>query len=117
MTKSFFLSAEELKSVAKGHGSCIASDHITVEGRKVGYMYREKPSPDVPADSGWRFFSGAETQEYVDDSSHFCYYDINTIANYDATIIPYLSAPIASAFGKDESGMFEPEEMPNEPET
>jgi hypothetical protein len=30
-------------------------------------MYRELPDNNV--DSGWRFFSAEDTQEYVDDSS------------------------------------------------
>ena len=105
-----------MKSVAEGFGACIASDHITVEGKAVGFMYREQPSPDVKSDSGWRFFSGSETQEFVDDPSHLCYYDINTIGNYDSSIIPYLSSPVFSAFGKNESGVFVSEEIPNDPE-
>ncbi|HZP59545.1 MAG TPA: DUF2185 domain-containing protein [Opitutaceae bacterium] len=54
----------------------------------------------MKADSGWRFFSGEEDQAYVDDSSHTMIYDVNTIANYDPAIIPYLTAPFGSAFGR-----------------
>jgi hypothetical protein len=117
MTKRYFLSADQVKPIAEGYGACIASDSITVQGQKVGYMYREEPSPETSADSGWRFFSGLETQEYIDDPNHLCYYDINTIANYDAAIIPLLSAPIGSAFAKNDAGTFDAEEFPSEPET
>ena len=41
-------------------GSCIATDRITVDGLPVDFMYREDPIYKV--DSGWRFFSGTETQ-------------------------------------------------------
>lgn len=59
-------------------------------------MYREEP--DGAYDSGWRFFSGEETQEYVDDPNNIMVYDVNTIANYDPAIIPYLDSPYGSAF-------------------
>lgn len=55
-------------------------------------MYREEPIDE--GDSGWRFLSGSETQEYIDDSNNSTFYDINTIANYDSAIIPYLNLPI-----------------------
>ena len=97
--KKFKLSAEEIKPVATGYGYCFATDHITMNGKKVGYMYREEP--DRPHDSGWRFFSGEETQAYVDDSENTTIYDVNTIANYDLAIVPFLDAPPGSKFGRD----------------
>jgi hypothetical protein len=42
-------------------------------------------------------------------------YDVNTIANYDPSIIPLLDAPIGSAFGRGSDGAFRPEAMPSEP--
>lgn len=89
--KQFKLRKEEIKQLIPAMGSCFATDHITVDGLPVGYMYREAPDNDV--DSGWRFFSGTESQEYVDDASHTSIYDVNTIANYDPGIIPYLDSP------------------------
>lgn len=59
-------------------------------------MYRETPDNDT--DSGWRFFSGDETQEYADNPAHFELYDVNTVANYDPEIIQYFDAPAHSAF-------------------
>ncbi|MCH9693421.1 MAG: DUF2185 domain-containing protein [Gammaproteobacteria bacterium] len=52
------------------------------------------------ADSGWRFFTGEETQEYIDDLNNTGIYEVNTIANYDPDIIPYLDAPPGSKFGR-----------------
>ena len=75
-------------------GACIATDKITVDGLKVGYMYREEP--DFKSDSGWRIFSGTEDQVYVDDPSNYEIYDLNTIANYDPSIIPYLELRIGT---------------------
>jgi hypothetical protein len=96
MTKRFALSAADIKDVAPGRGSCIASDKITVEGKPVRFMYRDEPHGDT--DSGWCFLSGEETQEYADDPANFGLYDVNTIANYDREIIDHLDAPAFSAF-------------------
>jgi hypothetical protein len=94
--KKFFLSAEDIKPVATGRGSCLASDRITVDGQPVGFMYREPPDDDT--DSGWRFFAGDETVEYSDDARNFELYDVNTIANYDPKIVKFLDSPVYSAF-------------------
>jgi hypothetical protein len=96
VAKKFALSADQIKPLAKNRGGCIATDMITVQGDKVGYMYRERADNDV--DSGWRFMSGRESQAYVDDAGNHGVYDVNTIANYDPDIIPFLDAPVGTAF-------------------
>lgn len=111
--KRYFLPAAALRPLAEGRGSCIATDHILVEGKRVGFMYREKPRNEI--DSGWHFFSGEETQEYVDVPANLAIYDVNTIANNDPEIIPFLDAPIGSAFGRDGQGVFRSEPMPIDP--
>jgi hypothetical protein len=45
--------------------------------------------------------SGKESQKYMDDPSNLEIYDVNTIANYDPEIVPFLSAPCGSAFERD----------------
>ena len=95
--RTFFIPGDAIDAtLAPGHGSCYATDRITVEGRRVGFMYREQP--DNPTDSGWRFFDGTESQEYVDNPDNLAIYNVNTIANYDSDIIPCLDAPVGSAF-------------------
>src|ERR1019366_7941458 len=89
-TQVFKLKADEIKPLAPGRGSCIATDLITVGGEKVGYMYREDPDPENAAGSGWRFFSGTVEDEYANDPDNLQVYDVNTIANYDPEIIPFL---------------------------
>ena len=80
---------------ANGEG-CLASNKITKEGWKVGYMYREKPDEGRP-DSGWRFMKGDETEEYTNEVSNVNIFSINTICNYDPDIIKYLNLPIGTA--------------------
>ncbi|HEX3943931.1 MAG TPA: DUF2185 domain-containing protein [Rhizomicrobium sp.] len=106
MGKRFGLDAGEIRSLAPGHGSCIASDRITVDGKPVGYMYREKPNDTL--DSGWRFFAGDESEEYTGRPANFELYDVNTIANYEPAIVVLLNAPVGSAYMRDGSGRFAP---------
>src|SRR5262245_42172456 len=96
--KKFKIPGEHIQRLIPNMGGCYASDRITVDGMSVGYMYRETPDKDV--DSGWRFLAGDESQEYADNPEHWAIYEVNTICNYDPTIIPYLDAPYGSAFGR-----------------
>lgn len=64
-------------------------------------MDRESTDDDI--DSGWRFFAGDESQEYSADANHFAVYDVNTIANYDPTIVALLENPSLCAFERDAS--------------
>jgi len=78
-------------------------------------MYREEPDNDF--DSGWRFTAGDESDEYMDDPGNSGIYALNTIANYDPEIIPFLNAPYSSAFARDKDGVFQEEEFePDEEE-
>ena len=97
--KKFQLQTHEIKPLATGRGSCIATDMITVGGRKVAFMYREEPDNDI--DSGWRFMAGYESPEYMDDADNLAIFDLNTIANYDPEIIPFLDAPIGASFERE----------------
>lgn len=113
MSKRFRLSPIQIRPLATGHGSCIASDHITVDGKRVGFMYRQ--APERTDESGWVFFSGEESQAYLDDAANLELYDVNTIANYDPAIIPLLTAPVGTAYGRDrEETDFHLTPMPSE---
>lgn len=61
--------------------------------------------------------SGLEDQAYVDNPDNVAIYDINTIANYDPEIIPFLDAPIGSCFARNaDTGGFEEAEFPADPD-
>ncbi|WP_020600612.1 DUF2185 domain-containing protein [Spirosoma panaciterrae] len=94
--KDYKLRKEDIKVLTDFPGGCLASDKIVVEGLPVGYMYREES--DVAQDNGWRFFSGTESEEYINDAQNIAYYSVNTIANYDPSILPYLESPVGSEF-------------------
>ncbi|MFT5523210.1 MAG: hypothetical protein ACI9HK_001156 [Pirellulaceae bacterium] len=104
--KNFAISAEDMQELVKESGGCFATDFITVSDRGVGYMYREEP--DFDGDTGWRFFSGEEDDEYLDDPMNTGIYELNDIANFDPDIIPHLQAPPGSSFERDDEGMLVP---------
>lgn len=100
-TKNFKIKADKFIDLVPHMGGCFAADKITVVGMKVGYMYREEP--DEQMDSGWRFFSGTEDQDYIDDPKNIMIYNVNTNANYDRAIIRYLDLPFGTELERIEN--------------
>lgn len=78
----------------------VMASRMLVEGRKpVLFMYRE--NPDSKQDSGWRFFCGLESEEYINDPRHIAIYDIRTILSIDPTVAPLLDAPEHTVFERE----------------
>jgi hypothetical protein len=96
--KVFAVPKERMRQLLPPLGGCLASDRITVDGKPVGYMYRETGDDD--GDNGWRYFSGDETEAYSGESSNFSTCAVNTMANYDPDIIPHVGTPAPCAFEK-----------------
>ncbi len=89
------LKPEDMKELVPAMGYCTVSNTIAIDGSKVGFMYREEP--DNNDDSGWRFLSGTEHQNYIDNPNNSQEVEVNVVANLDPAIIPYLTSP----FGTD----------------
>ncbi len=88
-------------------GYALAPKQLVENRMKVRFMYRELP--DDPQDSGWRFFSGNESDEYVNNPDNIGLYDVATIAKLDPDILPLLNHPAGSTFERqDESNPFIP---------
>ncbi len=86
-------------------GYIIASNEVMKNGKPIGYFYREQP--DEEDDSGWRVFSGEESQEYVDNPDNFFMYNASTIVKFEPAIAQYLGYEYPTAFERDtESGGF-----------
>ena len=83
-------------------GYVLAPKQIVEKKMPVGFMYRE--TPDNSQDSGWRFFSGTESDEYVNDPDNIGIYDVHTIIKIDPSVKPYLSNRAGSAFERSENG-------------
>ena len=82
-------------------GYVIASNHVTVDRKPIGYCYRERPDSDE--DSGWRVFSGDESQAYADDPANFSMVNASTIVRLDPSITPVLTRLYPIAFERDEA--------------
>jgi hypothetical protein len=101
MTKNRFkINQEDIKELIPPMGFCLVSDKITVDGMKIGFMYREKPGEE--SDSGWRFLSGTETEEYIEDPKNSMMFEVNIVANYDPDIIPYLNSRVGTELEREE---------------
>ena len=99
------IKAKDIKQYVLNYGGCLASKMITQKGLGLNYMYREEADNDV--DSGWRFFSGCETDDYVNNPKNIEVYDVNTIVNYSPDIIPFLDIEKGFALERDsKSGRF-----------
>ncbi|SUA36001.1 DUF2185 domain-containing protein [Neisseria sp. Dent CA1/247] len=86
-------------------GRCIAAKTVSEEGRPVGFMYREEPV--FEQDSGWRFFSGDETDEYTANPDNFGVYSISDITRSNPAVAEWLNQPAGSAWETDENGAFQ----------
>lgn len=107
--RNYYVKKQDMKNLLNDWNEaegCLASNRITVEGCKVGYCYREEP--DGYWDSGWRFTSGDESDDYMDDPNNAGIYALNTVCNYDLEIIPLLNIKAPCAFERDENGVFQP---------
>ena len=86
--KRYAIKSTDIKRLIPDIGYCFVSDHIVVDGYAVAYMKKE--FPEDHQDSGWRFFSAQDTTEYLNDTNNISLISVNTVANYDRSIIPYL---------------------------
>lgn len=83
---------------------CFVTNNILYEGEKVGYLYREEP--DYGDDSGWRFTTGTETDEYMDDADNSSYVSLGAVLREDDSFVHLLDHESDVAFAKDENGNF-----------
>tara|TARA_R110002072_G_scaffold173806_1_gene328701 strand:- start:10 stop:336 length:327 start_codon:yes stop_codon:yes gene_type:complete len=82
-------------------GICVASNRIMTDGKPVGWAYREAVKKD---DSGWRFFSGDESEAYSNDLDNFAFHDINAVAAHDPSIAEIADLPEGSSYEKLATG-------------
>lgn len=81
-------------------GYALAPKSLVERKQKVRFMYRD--TPDREEDSGWRFFTGDESDAYVNDPNNIGLYAISTIAEIDPDVIPLLNNPSGTAFERED---------------
>ena len=112
--KHFRIPKEQIRDIVTFCGGCLASDRILVDGAPVGYMYREEP--EGPDDSGWCFMAGDESEAYCADPARWGKYAVNTIANFDIKVVPFLDQPPGSAYVRNPQGKLERSRQSSVPE-
>ncbi|QES87411.1 immunity protein Imm33 domain-containing protein [Rhizosphaericola mali] len=77
-------------------GGLIVSKMVIESKIRPQFMYREKPMN--PKDSGWRIFSGQESDEYTNDPNNSGIYNPSTLLQIDPSIAALLLKGIGSVF-------------------
>ena len=80
-------------------GYVIATKILVENNMPVLYAYREIARNHQ--DSGWRFFSGSESQAYIDDPENSGIYYATTILDIDDSIRSILNTPAPCAFKRE----------------
>lgn len=83
----------------------IVSKKVSQSDEAIGFLYREKAV--FEHDSGWRFFSGAESDEYLDDTQNFETLPLNEVLNRAPEIEALLNEPEGAWVWSDENDGFE----------
>jgi hypothetical protein len=84
-------------------GGLMVSKMVVDETIKPRFMYREKRTQ--PEDSGWRIFTGFESEEYTDDPDNVGIYNPSTILRIDPSIQEILLKGVGSVYEKSEDDL------------
>lgn len=74
----------------------VVSAAVAREDRPVRWMYRE--APDRDADSGWRVFSGDESQDYLDESANAAIVPLRELIEADPALEQFFRSPAPIAY-------------------
>lgn len=74
----------------------MVSRRIVDDGEPIRFADREKPTG--PEDSGWSFYSGTESQVYLEDPRNCILVGISTVLEKFANLAPVMDAPVGSKF-------------------
>jgi hypothetical protein len=78
----------------------LVSNQLTgPDGVQVGFAFRTES--DDPQDSGWNFWSGEETEEYVKDSDNFSRFPLQHFLELDESLEEILDAEIGTSWERD----------------
>jgi len=69
------------------------------EGALLLFAYREKA--DRPEDSGWRFFTGNEDDEYTANSENIRLCNVGWLLDFEPTLDQFIREPEGAAFERD----------------
>lgn len=93
------LNPDEMPDLVAKPGFSIVSNQILNDGLPILFMYREESIEEE--DSGWRFLSGQEDQDYLDDPENSRFIGLNTMANMEEKIIRHLKKSRGTELERD----------------
>lgn len=80
-------------------GGLLVSRMIFDENRKPLFMYRNKSTRKE--DSGWKIFSGFETEAYTEDPKNIIICNPSTLLKIDSTVAPILLKGVGSVYERE----------------
>ena len=90
---------------------CFVTNEILYDKAEIKHFYKESPlekeENEEYEDSGWRFFTGEETQEYVDNIENFSYVSLGAVLSKDDSFVKLLDSEIEITYQKNGNGDFE----------
>lgn len=78
----------------QGAGTSIASRRILDRESGLKWLLREERV--LPSDNGWRFFSIADDDEYLNDPDNLVVCDVNAVALIEPAVLEILDLPVGS---------------------
>ncbi|MBF4517348.1 DUF2185 domain-containing protein [Flavobacterium sp. ANB] len=80
-------------------GALLVSKMVVDQNMKPGFLYREKRTR--PEDSGWRVFTGFESEEYNDNPDNIGIYNPSTILKIDPSLKDILLKGVGSVYERE----------------
>lgn len=85
-----------------GDKKALVSNMCMEKGGVIRFLYREKA--DREEDSGWRMFTGYESDEYNEDSSNIRIVNVGYLLDKDPSLIEPLKEGIGAVYERDDKG-------------
>ena len=73
---------------------CIVSNNILSEKGELKWCFRESPVNNM--DSGWRFLSSIDTDEYLADANNSSVCSLDTIVQIEPAILAVINLPVGT---------------------
>lgn len=81
---------------------CYVTNRVLYDGQRIGYLYREARVEDE--DSGWRIFSGEESDDYLKEDDNFAYVSLGAVLSRDDSVLVLLDAEVGTMFERAADG-------------
>lgn len=69
------------------------------DGVPVGFAFRSKAAD--PEDSGWNFWSGEETEDYIKDPDNFSRFPIGRFLKLDDSLLDIIESEVGTSWERD----------------